>query len=309
VPSLLERHEIDDARWNATVNASATPLPYACTWYLDAVAPGWQALVDAEYQRVMPLTVGKKLGLEYLYQPYFTQQLGIFSQRGVDDETVRLFLDDVKRRFSFVQIQWHYGHDPVAQPDFEFTPRRTCHLSLDRPYDVVQAGYNASLRRNVRKATAKKLTVATGESSRWLIDTFRNAKGSEVNELGNNDYARLETLIAAAVANHGGCVYAVFNGDKQVASSFVLQSRRYVIPVFSISNAAGRAVDAMSFLFDSVIRDSCGNDMIFDFEGSQIPSINAFNLSFGAAPVTYWMLYRNALPWHARLLKNLKDAL
>ena len=36
---------------------------------------------------------------------------------------------------------------------------------------------------------------------------------------------------------------------------------------------------------------------------------DTFNRAFGAEPVNYWMLYRNALPWHIRILKRLKDGL
>jgi hypothetical protein len=54
-------------------------IVYAYSWYLDIVSPGWDALVKDDYKSVMPLTWRKKYGIKYLYQPFFTQQLGVFS--------------------------------------------------------------------------------------------------------------------------------------------------------------------------------------------------------------------------------------
>lgn len=305
----LNRTEIDDTRWNELIDASQTPLPYAYTWYLDVMSSGWNALVDGDYEYVMPLTVGKKFGFNYLYQPYFTQQLGVFSKHDIKHETTQTFLNEVKKHFSFVQIHFHYNHQPVAQNDFTFQPRRTSLLPLNNSYHNIHAAFNNSLRKNVREAERKNLTVTRDESASWLIDTFRASKGKDVKDLQADDYTRLEKLIETAVEKKCGHVYTVFNGSEKIASSFILHNHRYVIALFSFSNAAGRTMNGMSYLYNCVIRDFSGNDMVFDFEGSQIPSINLFNRSFGSKPVTYWMLYRNALPWHIRLIKKLKDAL
>jgi hypothetical protein len=47
-------------------------------WHLDRTAVVWDALVWGDYEFVMPLPVRKKWGIQYVYQPLFCQQLGIF---------------------------------------------------------------------------------------------------------------------------------------------------------------------------------------------------------------------------------------
>ena len=73
----LSHDEIDKPQWDACIEGSVNSLPYAASWWLDVVSPGWEALVSEDYRSVMPLTWHKKLGVYYLYQPYLTQQLGI----------------------------------------------------------------------------------------------------------------------------------------------------------------------------------------------------------------------------------------
>ena len=308
MPRLLHRSDIDDARWNATVDASTNPLPYGYTWHLDAMAPGWNALVEGDYEAVMPLTERKKYNVTYLYQPYFTQQLGVFSKHLLSDDITLLFLKELMR-YRFIEVQWHYNHQPVLQFGFDFKARLTHHLTLDKPYDEISKNYHYSLRKNVRQAQKKNLRIDANPDAEWMIENFRLSKGKDVNELKDDDYNRLRNLIAATAARNCGNVYTVYNGEQKIASAFMLHNRRFIIPLFSFANDEGRALNAMSLLFDRMIHDHAQTDMIFDFEGSEIPSINAFNLHFGAQPVTYWRLNRNALPWHVRMIKRLKDAL
>ena len=88
--------EIDRQRWDACIEGSVNRLPYALSWWLDTVCPDWDALVEDDYRAVMPLTRDRKFGFDYLYQPYFTQQLGVFSSlRPVMPEWSSQFLDAI----------------------------------------------------------------------------------------------------------------------------------------------------------------------------------------------------------------------
>ncbi|MBK8472915.1 MAG: hypothetical protein IPL33_12555 [Sphingobacteriales bacterium] len=48
--------DIDRLRWDDAITRAANSLPYAYSWYLDIVAPHWDALVTDDYSAVMPLT-------------------------------------------------------------------------------------------------------------------------------------------------------------------------------------------------------------------------------------------------------------
>jgi hypothetical protein len=65
----LERHEIDISKWDRCIVNAPNGLIYARSFYLDAMAENWSALVSDDYQYVMPLTWNKKFGIKYLYQP------------------------------------------------------------------------------------------------------------------------------------------------------------------------------------------------------------------------------------------------
>ena len=79
----LKHGEIDFQRWDDCIDHAINSYVYAYSWYLNIVAGEWDALVeekDGKYQRVFPLPFRKKAGIKYIYQPPFTQQLGLFSR-------------------------------------------------------------------------------------------------------------------------------------------------------------------------------------------------------------------------------------
>lgn len=70
------RKDIDDAQWNRFAEASPQEYLYYHTWYLDAVAPDWEALFVWYGDRLLlqwPLAVSTKGPLRYCFQPRLTQ--------------------------------------------------------------------------------------------------------------------------------------------------------------------------------------------------------------------------------------------
>ena len=76
----LTHNQIDTLRWDECVTHSPDGLVYAWSWYLNVVHQNWEALVEDDYEAVMPLCGGKKFGINYLFQPFFTQKFGVFGE-------------------------------------------------------------------------------------------------------------------------------------------------------------------------------------------------------------------------------------
>src|SRR5258708_37472695 len=102
----LEHKSIDKKKWDDCIANSSNGMVYGSSWFLDIVSPGWNALIDDDYNAVMPLTWRKKYGFHYLHQPFFTQQLGIFSiEKKIPDRTANEFLKAIPGRYRFIEIQ------------------------------------------------------------------------------------------------------------------------------------------------------------------------------------------------------------
>ena len=102
---FIKRDKIDEQKWNEAIAQSVNSLPYAYSWYLDAVAENWAALVLDDYKTVMPLVWLRKLGIKCLYQPYYCQQLGVFSTQ-LNEKTIANFLDYAIKIFLYININF-----------------------------------------------------------------------------------------------------------------------------------------------------------------------------------------------------------
>jgi hypothetical protein len=61
--NYLRHNEIDHEQWDDCIKDSPRVKPYGFSWYLDIMAPGWEALTDDEYDAVFPLPGFRKYGI------------------------------------------------------------------------------------------------------------------------------------------------------------------------------------------------------------------------------------------------------
>ena len=104
---FLHRKEIDDQKWDEAIARSTAETLYPYSWYLDAAADNWSALVMDNYRFVMPLIWKKKYGIRYLYHPFYTQQLGVFSGEYVDPTLITTFLKLLVKKYRFAIINFN----------------------------------------------------------------------------------------------------------------------------------------------------------------------------------------------------------
>jgi hypothetical protein len=307
---ILPNHLIDKERWDSCIEASAFPLPYCYSWYLDLACPGWDCIADEDYHAVAPLPHKSKAGVKYVYQPFFTQQFGLFYNLKYDIDFSLLqqeFYTLLKSYASYIHLQLHANH--IAPVVFHKVNARTTYLlSLNRPYAEIEANYSNNLIRNLKKFTSA-IQIKTTLLPDNLIQLFRSSKADEVNDLKQKDYQVLAEIIQESGKRNHGLIWEAHLNDKCVAASFVLYNHAYVINLFNASNREGRQVQAMSVIFNDIIKHFSNSNRTFDFEGSDIPGVAAFYKTFGSQPQTYWHIMLNQLPWHLRILKNIKDGL
>ena len=103
VPQYLSHHQINQLLWDECIDNAQNSMPYAYSWYLNTVAPdAWNALVLGDYLAVMPLPTRTKWSIvPYIYQPYWLQQLGIFSTFALSDNLINNFLKKIPVEFKY----------------------------------------------------------------------------------------------------------------------------------------------------------------------------------------------------------------
>ncbi|MDZ4847448.1 MAG: hypothetical protein SH857_18085 [Chitinophagales bacterium] len=300
----LQRKEVDDNKWNACIQQAANSYPYAFTWYLDCVAEQWDALVSGDYDAVFPLVWNRRFLIHYLYQPMFTQQLGVFSKNVLDEKTLHDFLEAIPVRYCFIEINVNY-QNPVRHPSFEIIPRTNSYLELQSPYEKLYQAYHENTKRNVQKALKNNLHVSENLKAEAVIEFFKTNSGIKIPELGEYQYEHLEELIAEVMQRQMGKLIGVQDTNENLfAAGFFIVTENKIINLLPSTGEDGKNNGAGFLMIDYLIRKFAGSDKTLDFEGSMIPGIARFYKNFGAQEQTYWRLRRNNLPWFAKWIKG-----
>lgn len=296
--------DIDREKWDRCVAQSPYSIAYAFSWYLDRICTRWDALISGDYEFVMPLVCNKKYGFRYIYQPFFTQQLGVFSKHTTDESVIGDFLNAIPKSFRLIDMKLNIGNagTKLAIDSSEST---TYHLSLNSSLEAIQSAYNTNTKRNIQKALQNKLAVSvTSDVERFMAFTQSNLK-EKAPEVKTQHYSPFQEIVHFSLANKLGEISVVSSEEgKWLAAVFFLKTDKSCIYLAASSNAKGKEKNAMFLLVDSFIQRNAGHDLILDFEGSNIQGVARFYAGFGAEPQTYLSVHINRLPWFLRILKK-----
>ncbi len=302
----LENEHIDIQKWDACIYHSVNSRIYSYSWYLSSVAPDWSALVLDDYQAVFPIITGKKLGVQYIYQPVFTQQLGLFTPLLITPQLVEMFLNELKTIFPLIQINLN-SHNKVSENSIS-SKKINYELDLISPYSSIKKAYSKNLKRNIKKAEKAGLTIFKNLKPEDIIRLFRANKGKEIKTLSESDYQKLNRLVYKSLSLNKAEIWGVYTSNNSLcaAAIFIKDIRKYIF-LFSATNPEAKLNGAMPFLIDSFIESHSETNKIFDFEGSNDPNLARFYKSFGSTLVHYPHIFYNNLPWYLSLAWKLKQ--
>lgn len=282
----FEHKKIDKRKWDATIAECGNI--YAYSWYLDIVHPGWDALVEDDYQVVMPLTGGKKFGVNYLFQPYFVQQLGVFSKAPMSDEKTEAFLKAIPAKYRFAEIRLNESN--AFDKDMQgIEYHSNVILDLNQEYEAIRANYHTNTKRNLAKAENNNLQLVNTVIPYHVVALFTDNRGALLDKWGDAEYARLTSLAATAVNRKAAFILGVTEksvGQLLCAAIFMKTNERITF-LFSGLTEEGKQRQAMTYLLDQVIQQYAHQPITFDFEGSDDENLARFYLGFGGREVKY----------------------
>lgn len=296
--------EIDREKWDRCISLSPFAIAYAFSWYLDRICSCWDALISGDYEYVMPLVSKQKYGIRYIYQPFFTQQFGVFSFHGTDESVVDNFLDAIPVSIRLIDMKLNIGN-VVTNPKFSFRKNVTYHLLLNSSLSEIRSAYHLNTRRNIQKAIQNQLSASVSSDIDRFIDFTQTNLSAKAPEVKPEHYFAFREIIRFSLANNLGEIQIVTNeSGLWLSAVFFLKTDQKCIYLAASSNAEGKDKNAMFLLVDQFVQKYAGSSLTLDFEGSNILGIARFYAGFGATPQTYFSVHLNRLPWVARILKK-----
>ncbi len=278
------RNQIDEEKYNVCIANSLQNRIYAYSWYLDVVTDNWSAIILDDYEAVMPLPIQKKYGLLYISQPFFTQQLGVFSKSEITESVFQKFTKSIPRKFLKIALQFNSKNNFLEE---NVVQKNNYILSLDKGYEALYKTFSKGRKHAIQQGLKNELNIEEISFSELLMLSKRNYSFKEITE---NEYVKLTKLVEVLKSKNKTKIIGVkVNGELIGGAVFLLDSKR-IVYLFSAVTTKGRENQVGSLLLNSIINEYSKTNRILDFEGSQIPGIATFFKSFGAKKETYFLL-------------------
>ncbi|MBK7173024.1 MAG: hypothetical protein IPH84_07280 [Bacteroidales bacterium] len=293
---FLSHDQVNSEKWDECIQHAINGNLYGYSWFLDLVCPEWCALVEDDYVRVMPLPAWKKFGITYLLQPYFTQQLGLYSQQALNQEVLDKFIRSIPRRFLYMDFNLN-KFNTINQFSLDCSLQVNYELDLIHPYEKLKSQYSENLSRNLKKAEKHDLTLVRSLKPEVIIDLFRLNKGSSIKALKEDQYQLLSRLIYAMISRGICQVWGAIDENNQVVAGIIwAYSHQKAVFLFSALSDLGKEKGVMPWMIDTFIHEKAGNSITLDFEGSNDENLARFYASFGSEKTFYPRLKMNNLP-------------
>ncbi len=297
----LKHEEINRERWDECVSNSPRAKPYGFSWYLDIISPGWEALVDDDYDAVFPVPGFKRFGIKYVATPIFIQQLGVFSSDKPLIESINEFLDYIPDFYRFIDL---CVGQQIKHPEFTITVRTDYILDLSPGYEMLYKNFSRNCKRNIATSLQNKPEFIEDIKPAELIRLFLSNKGEEIRGITQGDYKRLENLMEFCVMSKYGRIIGVkSDSGKLIYGLFFIEINGNKTMIFLVNTPESYKKRTGYYVYNELIRESAGSRALFDFAGSSIPSIAYFMESFGSKNVPFYRICRNRLPWPIRMFK------
>lgn len=294
----IPHKEIDFKKWDLTILKSKAPLVFAQSFYLNATAPGWEALIIDDYKSVFPLTLKKKLGIAYLPQPHFTSQLGMFGE--FTESEKQECIDYIIRKFKLVEIELNHNciiENPKTQSKCTFV------INYKKPYS-----FNENTKRNISKAIQNNFKVVEVSSNDAITLSEQYLLPFLKNDLRLKDEALtvFMSLLKNSANENNLTTFKVINANEQLmALGTFISNGKHTIFLKGTNFDKKENTGSMHLLVSHAIKYFENKSDVFDFAGGSLSEgLAGFYKGLGGEQLNYNFLSVHNLPWYIKLFKK-----
>lgn len=298
--AIIQSAEIDAEKWNRCVEQNINGLIYSRKEYLDALCDNWSGLVVDDYSAVMALPWRRKPGIKYYYEPAFIQQLGLIGEEQHISDIVSFIYSFAK----YGDINFNFSNINIAK-NLSATQRTNLVMNLSKAYVTIASYYRKDLQLNLKKAKKENLIYSTDADVSLAISLYQHHYQQKLDNATDKDFSNFKFL-CLQLQQQQMCLVRKVTGTngELLAIALLLKDDKRIYNIANTTTGAGRKTEANHFLLDSIIREFSAQNILFDFEGSDLPGVKSFYEKFGAANQPYFHYHHNQLPALLKLFKR-----
>lgn len=292
----LTHIEIDKQKWDHAIKSCFNGQIHVSSWYLDIVCDQWDALVEGDYQRIMPLPWRKQYGQQFLYHPQFCAALGVFSIDKLDSDIVSQFIGAIPRKFKFIEIFLN-KFNKFNDSHFQFTSKLTSELDLISEYPRLFESFSQQTQDILTDLAQEQFTIQRKIAIKAFISFY--VGNQQVNsEIEKSKIDTLLHTLLSALSKYGvGESIAIHSANSSIiaAAFFVLHQNKATLLLHASSN-----VSASYLIIDEFIRTYTMKNITLELPHPQSNDEQALFEAFGAINTKTLIVTKSKIPFYLR---------
>lgn len=280
----VKRTALDLEKYSNCLAKSVNYRIYAEHWYLDSLmGNSWDCYVLNDYEAIMPVPYLKKFGLNFITQPIYCQQLGVFHQENFTQDLFDLFEDKLKKR---LVKGYHFNEENIKFQSISKESKINQILPIDSNYEPLISSLRKNRKQEIRKGLPENFTVKYDRQDQSFLQLLE----TEYNDFNLKEHLSiLHQLVAEIQRRNLGFTINISENDKIVASSFYIQSKTRLIQLCN-AKKENQSINFNTHIIAFILKNY--PNYILDFEGSSLKGVHEFNASF-RAEITRFSIYRS----------------
>ncbi len=280
----ISREDIDKLKWDSCVHFATNGNIFGYKWYIDAITKDWEALVEGDYQSVLPLIWKKNWwGKKEVFLPSLMRESGIYSANALSPKRVEAFLNAIPADYKKVLIEVDQFTLYPQVVEWEIEKQRNYLAYMNEPYEQLASKFSKSVLEELDKARANNLQSISSLKPETIVDFYKQHDASYTKE---NYYAYLRIMYNLLHRGWGFMSGIADEKGSLLAVNFMLFSHGRMVSFLPVVSKEGKKKGAMAHLFNLLFHTNANKQIILDFNG------NDRFLGFGETTVPVYRLTR-----------------
>ncbi len=296
---ILSSSEVNYNKWDNCIAQNTNGLIYANSFYLNTMAKQWYALVINDYEAVFPIPVKKKLGIQYAYMPAFTQQLGLIGNVKINN---KVLINAIQSFLKYGSIHLNFSNKNFTEKIVE---KNNFIIDLKNNYAAIKKKYKKTIAYSLSKAAKQHFIYTKDDDIKKAVALYKLYNQKNMPHVKDTDYTNFKKLLLQLQKNNNVLVRKVENEKQELMSiALIIKDNKRYYNILNTTTEEGRKTEANYFLYNNILQELCNQNMLFDFEGSDLPGVKKFYEKFGAINQSYFYWHYNLLPKPLQWLKK-----
>ncbi|MEA2043454.1 MAG: hypothetical protein U9N85_13010 [Bacteroidota bacterium] len=176
---FVNHKAIDFEKWNRLIASSVNGRIFAYSWYLNIVAPGWDALIRGDYDLVVPLP-RKKIPVKQFVVPPYTNQLSLYSRKRIEQQEFETVFKKIREYAFLGKIESDFEYKNTI-PGYRTSKKYVYQIDMVDSYENIKKNYSPKLMNRLSELKKEKYSFVTSMSMLKIRD-FANRQGNTLSK-------------------------------------------------------------------------------------------------------------------------------